>query len=98
MIARTIIVLSIISVCLCFVSCQKLEDVHQTEQTLEKVPIEFRDAIPTEFGRLVAVTSNGEFGNWAQLWFEKPDMTIVVVYVNFIDGNLNPNVLVIPRR
>ncbi|UCF04845.1 MAG: hypothetical protein JSV33_13105 [bacterium] len=98
MIARTIIVLFVISMCICIVSCQKLEDVHQTEQTLEKLAIEFRDAIPTEFGRLVGVTSNGEFGNWAQLWFEKPDTTIIVVYVNFIDGNINPNVLVIPRK
>ena len=96
--ARLLIALCILSLCMGLVSCQKLEEVRQTKQKLEKVPLEFLDAIPIEYGRLVGVTSNSQYPNWAQLWFEKEDKTIAVVLVNFVDGNFMSHVLLIPRK
>lgn len=98
MVARLIIVLSVLSICLGFVSCQKIEEVRQAKQTLEKVPLKFLDAIPIEYGRLVAVTSNSQYPNWAQLWFEKEDKTITVVLINFVEANFVTDVLMVPRR
>jgi hypothetical protein len=96
--ARLILVLFVLSVCLGLVSCEKIDEVRLTKQTLEMVPLQFKDAIPMEYGRLVAVTSNSQYPKWAQLWFEDEDRTISVVIVNFVDGNFVTNVLTIPRK
>jgi hypothetical protein len=57
-----------------------------------------QDAIPMEYGNLVGVTSDSTYPSWTQLWFEKPDKTIVVVKVIWTEGALQKNVTVIPRR
>ncbi len=98
MVARLIIVLSVLSICLGFVACERVDEVRQRRQTLEKVPLKFIDAIPIEYGRLVTVTSNSQYPNWAQLWFEKEDKTITVVVINFVDGYFVTNVLMVQRR
>ncbi len=54
-------------------------------------------SIPAEYGELVSVTSSASFPGWAQLWFQKPDSTIMTVFVNFQDGSVRNKVLVIPR-
>jgi len=58
----------------------------------------FLDAIPAGYGSLVAVTSTAARANIAQLWFEKEDGSIVVVYLDFVEGRILDNVLTIPRR
>ena len=61
-------------------------------------PVKIKDAIPAEYGNLVAVTTDAEYTGWAQLWFEKPDKSIVVVFVNHIRGELGQEVMSIPRK
>jgi hypothetical protein len=98
MVSRIILVLFALSLCLGSISCAKLEETRPGEHALKQIPVKFQDAIPHEYGKLVGVTSNSKWADWAQLWFEKPDMTIVVVYVDFIDGKIATDVLEIPRR
>ncbi len=54
------------------------------------------DAIPLAYGKLVAITTSGEF--IAGLWFEKPDKTVVLVRVNWSTGKLLGDVVTIPRK
>ena len=96
MITRWLIVFCGITLCLGSLSCQKISD-RASKQLLKVKPIESVDAIPAEYGNLVGVTQKNV--NWALLWFEKPDKTIVIVGVQ-IQGNsigLGETVAVIPR-
>jgi hypothetical protein len=79
-------------------SCQKLGTDQARAGGLAFQQSGFSDAIPAEFGKLVAVTSNDARPDIAQLWFEKPDGTTVMVAVNYIDGKLAAKALTIPRR
>ena len=54
------------------------------------------DAIPLAYGKLVAITSSRMF--LAELWFQKPDKTVVLVRVNWKTGNIDSNILTIPRK
>jgi hypothetical protein len=47
---------------------------------------------------MVGVTVTSAYPNMAQLWFEKPDKTIMVVKVDWQSGYISEEVLVIPRR
>lgn len=55
------------------------------------------DAIPGAYGRLVSVTANDTYPGWAQLWFERPDSSIVTVFVDFQNGAVRDKILEIPR-
>jgi hypothetical protein len=84
-----------------FTSCQKLPSgpptaASQGPLALEKV--KFQDAIPLEYGDLVGVTPHPETPKWAALWFEKPDKTVAVVWVNIAEGKLGEKVTTIPRK
>jgi len=81
--------------CVLVFSCQKIEP---TPPTLKFEQLKSRESIPDEFGKLVGVTTGSRDPNMAQLWFEKPDRTIMVVKVNWYSGYLSPEVLVIPRK
>ena len=56
----------------------------------EKVPdqsaVEYEgiDAVPIEFGQLVAVTTMVEYPGWSQLWFRADDGTVRMVRYHFI--------------
>jgi len=66
-------------------------------------PLEIRsqpegtDAIPFQFGDLVAVTPMAEQSFVHVLWFVQPDKSVVAVRVNVGLGAIGP-VLTIPRR
>lgn len=94
---QTCVSFLIIIFCLVSISCQKLTTPPGTRGPLKQETIKTRDSIPAEYGNLVAVTSNSNFPNWAQLWFVKPDKTIVIVRINFMDGYLSEGAFVIPR-
>jgi hypothetical protein len=98
MVSRFVLVLIALSLCMANISCEKLEETQPGDYALKQTPVKYQDAIPEEYGKLVGVTSNSKWGDWAQLWFEKPDKTIAVVYVDFIDGKIATDVLEIPRR
>jgi len=55
------------------------------------------DAIPAEYGDLIAVTTTDAYPNFAQLWFQKEDKSIVTVFLNFKRGAMEEDPLVIPR-
>ena len=55
------------------------------------------DAIPAEYGDLVAVTTSDAYPDFAQLWFQKEDKSIVTVFLNFKRGTMEKHPLVIPR-
>jgi len=54
------------------------------------------DAIPLDYGTLVAV--NQASPGWVGLWFERPDHTIVVSFVNIDEGRIYEKSLTIPRK
>ena len=84
--------------CLVFVSCQKLPERGRPARPLKVETLPSLDAIPLEYGNLVAVTTSGEQPGRVQLWFEKQDKTIVVVRVDYISGRPYPAALIIPRK
>lgn len=90
------VVICVSLACSGLTACRKLNE--SGEGGLAAMPLEARDHIPAEFGRLVAVTSNEGHEDWAQLWFEKPDKTIAILYVDFISGRLGRTARLIPRK
>ena len=53
--------------------------------------------IPLDSGDLVAVTPHPVDGHWAALWFQKPDKTISVRWVNVTLGTVGTE-MTIPRK
>ncbi len=80
------------------ISCEKLERVDLSRGPLPFEQAKMLDAIPLEYGELVAVIRPSGSRYKAVLWFKKPDKTIVVVTVTYGLGVMAPEVLTIPRR
>jgi hypothetical protein len=59
--------------------------------------ITLNDSIPAEFGDLVAVTTTEIYPDFAQLWFQREDGSIVTVFLNYKRGVIEKHPLVIPR-
>ncbi len=98
---RTGMFLYMVALCMGLTSCQKLGPDEEALRTVRQLKVETLnavDAIPAEFGNLVAVTPDKDRPNQAELWFQKPDKTIVVVRVDFIYGGLAKTYVLIPRR
>jgi hypothetical protein len=95
---RISIFLSMLVLCLGITSCKKLEQgpIETAQGQLKSEPAPFADAIPAGYGRLVGVSPVSE--GWDALWFEKPDRTLVVVGINWSQGEMLDQVVVIPRR
>jgi hypothetical protein len=79
------------------VACTKLDS------TSDKLtgPLAFKragsaSAIPEEFGTLISVSQPRP--EWSVLWFQKPDRSIVAVYVNVEEGRIHEKGLTIPRK
>ena len=76
-------------------ACQKLEpDATGPRLAIDKSP--FPDGIPAEYGRLVAAVSHLD-GRWISFWFERPDQSIIGVWVQTHNGRLG-KVIEIPRK
>ncbi len=69
---------SIVALSMVMSSCEKNEQ-PAGERMLSFEEGRMLDAIPLAYGKLVAITSSRLFV--AELWFEKPDKTVVVVRV-----------------
>ena len=95
---QKIVFVCLIMTCLITFSCQKIEQASPPTATLKFEEFKSLDAIPLEFGKLVGVTMNPAYTDWAQLWFEKPDKTVMVVRVQWRTGYINKDVLIIPRK
>lgn len=86
---------------LALISCEKLPSgpsLPASKGQLSVEAVKFQDAIPMDYGNLVGVTPHPETAKWAALWFEKPDKTITVVWVNFVEGKMGDRVTKIPRK
>jgi len=80
----------------CF-GCEKIETPTAGPATLQSTTLAQRDAIPLEYGDLLGVTPAADVGG-AILYFQKPDKTIVTVYVNTIHRVIGETAVEIPRR
>jgi hypothetical protein len=91
-------VLGLAALCVSALSCVSIDAVEQGKKGELKIePVAFKDAIPKDFGRALGVTVRPENPDVAQLWFEKPDGTIVLINVDSRHGRLGEKILVIPR-
>ena len=93
---KIVIMVSILVLCVGFAACTKREQRPVPEGSLGSVSSPHFDAIPSDYGRLVGVSSVGE--GWNGLWFEKEEGTIVVVGVNWVGRKMYTNAAVIPRK
>ena len=78
------------------ISCRKIQEVRKPSGPITYQPAKFADAIPQEYGNLVALSQSP--GNWELLWFQKADGTITVVPFNPQQGKLGDQVFTIPRK
>lgn len=80
-------------------SCTKMQDKSALPGpvlTNEQLPA--LDSIPTQWGKLVSVTTNPAYPGWFQLWFEDETSTVRMVAFNHKTSKLDPKVVVIPRK
>lgn len=75
-------------------SCSKLPVVNPSGPP---VSVSVLPVIPLDQGDLVAVTPSPVDAHWVALWFQKPDKTISVRWVNITLGNVGAEVM-IPRK
>ncbi|OLC88023.1 MAG: hypothetical protein AUH88_01845 [Acidobacteria bacterium 13_1_40CM_4_61_5] len=76
-------------------SCTKL--VPTFTRTGPSFPVSVMPVIPLDTGELVAVTPHPIDGHWVALWFQKPDKTISVRWVNITIGTVGAE-MTIPRK
>jgi hypothetical protein len=98
MVRKTIVALFILAVCLVTVSCRKLHTPMKPTGPLTIEAPKFRDAIPKDYGPLIGVTDNAQAPSWHGLWFQRPDGTITVVFVDVDQGEIFEKVVTIPRK
>lgn len=94
---RAILAVAVLVVLATTASCEKTTPLPNPTGPLSFAPFTWQGTIPAEYGRLVAVTSNAAYPGWAQLWFEKPDSTIVAVFVDYQTGAVRDRILELPR-
>jgi hypothetical protein len=76
-------------------SCERLDEPLPTAGTF----IDYRtvaEEIPLAHGRFVSATTFGQ--NGAMLWFERPDQTVIGVYVSTSRGTISETIINIPRH
>ena len=56
------------------------------------------EAIPEDYGTPIGVTQDPARPQWVGLWFQKPDRSIVAVFVDMEQGKLSDRVFTIPRK
>jgi len=92
-----LLAVAVVVVCLATASCHKLgSGGPKMSGPLAFEPAKFADSIPEDYGPLVGVTQNSP--GWVGLWFQKPDKTIVAVFVNIDEGKIYEKTLSIPRK
>jgi hypothetical protein len=80
-------------------SCSKLQDKSASAgPALTNEMLTAMDSIPTQWGKLVSVTTNPAYPGWFQLWFEDETSTVRMVAFNHKTNKLDANVVVIPRK
>jgi len=96
---QNLLIIFILCSCLIlFFGCKKVVTESPTPGQLEKIALETLDNIPLQYGKLMAVTTHGQYEGWAQLWFVDDSSTIRMVRVQFHFNRIHENVLVIQRQ
>jgi hypothetical protein len=93
---KAVSVFCVLAACFLVGSCEKLPTTETGPLTWKTVG--FTDAVPKEYGSLIAVTANSQNPTWAYLWFQQPDGTITVTFVDIAYGKINNRSLTIPRK
>ena len=91
MLRKMLVLLGLVFFSLTVMSCEKLSQAD--EPGAELTPL---DEIPLEYGELVAVHPHPK-PYVSQLWFQKPDKTLVVINVNVAKKSID-RAVTIPRR
>jgi hypothetical protein len=94
---RRILVVLFLASTLAAVACRKVEPRFSTTVATPLPPPKTLASIALEYGELVAAAPSPDNPYWFVLWFQKPDKTITVVYVNASRGLVVPQAT-IPRR
>jgi hypothetical protein len=79
-------------------SCEPLPRPQKQAATLVAQTMPYTDAIPAEFGDLIAVTTDSRLPHSVQLWFQKADKSIVLVFADHRNHFISPQTITIPRR
>ncbi len=61
------------------------------------IPVSVMPSIPLDSGELVAVIAHPTDPHWVALWFQKPEKTISIRWVNIYSGNVGSEII-IPRK
>ena len=91
MLRKMLVLLGLVFFSLTVMSCEKLPQADEPGAGLTPL-----DEIPLEYGELVAVHPH-PLPYVSQLWFQKPDKTLVVIDVN-VSRKVTGRVVTIPRR
>ncbi len=83
-----VLLLCLLVLNLAAISCHKLDMVRGAPVPSSPLPFKVLEPIPLDYGQLVAATPHPDDGHWVALWFQKPDKTIAVVYVNVSQGKV----------
>jgi hypothetical protein len=96
---RLLICLLALLTLICASSCTKLpEPAAMKAGDLPRVAIPDRDAIPLEWGEIIAITSEPASPTWVQIWLRDMEGTIRMVGYNLHDNALGDDAVVIHRR
>ena len=95
MTTRAVLLCAVLALALSSVCCTKIPP--PALLTGPSVVVTTLPAIPAEAGELVAVTPGPIDPHWVVLWFQKPDKTISVQWVNVTTGTIGGQVT-IPRK
>lgn len=95
MVKRLVLLGLVIALVLSSGSCTKI--VPTFPPTGPVFPVKVMSVIPLDSGDLVAVTPHPIDAHWVALWFQKPDKTISVRWVNITVGAVGAEVT-IPRK
>jgi hypothetical protein len=84
-------------------ACEKLQPAAPSEPAeargeLSLLPATIKDAIPLEYGKLVAVIPHTTNEAFVGLWFEDDEQTLTGVWVNVVEGRIYDQILQIRRR
>ena len=94
---RSLAALALILLLIGGAACAKKNPVSATAGPLQFTEFASGGAIPATYGRLVSVTSSETYPGWAQLWFERPDSSVVAVFVDYQNGAVRDKILELPR-
>ena len=79
-------------------SCQRVAQESEEVGKLKRVNLTDVSGIPSEFGKLISVTSVAEYPRIMQMWFEDSIGTVRVVRVSMQRNKIYEEVLIIPRN